>query len=55
MANIIKAEHDASLAITITLASLADGSARQSTMVDNTDDAQMIRVYFKVTTEKKNL
>ena len=50
MANIIKAEHDASVALTITLASLADGSARQSTMVNNLDNAQMVRIYFKVTT-----
>ncbi len=50
MPNIIKAEHDASQTMTITLASLADTNARQSDMVDNTDNAQMIRIYFKVTT-----
>lgn len=53
MPNVIKAEHDASAALTITLASLATstvGVGRQSTFVDNTDNAQMIRVYFDVTT-----
>ena len=50
MPNIINAEHGTSTALTITLASLASGSARQSTMVDNTDNAQIIRVYFDVTT-----
>jgi len=53
MSNIILAEHNASTALTITLASLASSTTlvgRQSTMVDNTDLAQMIRVYFKVTT-----
>lgn len=53
MPNIIKAEHDASVAMTITLASLASSTAgvgRQTTMVDNTDNAQLVRVFFKVTT-----
>lgn len=53
MPNIINAEHYASTALTITLASLATsttGVGRQSNLVDNTDDAQMIRIYFKVTT-----
>lgn len=50
MPNIIKAEHDASVALTITLASLADGAARQSDMVSNIDNAQMLRVYYKITT-----
>lgn len=50
MANIINAEHNIQQTMTITLASLADAGARQSTMVNNEDDAQMIRVYFKVTT-----
>jgi hypothetical protein len=53
MSNKILAEHDASAALTITLASLATSTTfvgRQSTLVDNTDNAQMIRVYFKVTT-----
>lgn len=50
MANIIKAEHNTQQTMNITLASLADESARQSNMVNNEDDAQMIRVYFKVTT-----
>lgn len=53
MANIINAEHDASTALTITLASLATsivGVGRQSNMVNNVDDAQMVRVFFKVTT-----
>ncbi len=50
MANIINAEHDTAATMTITLASLADGAARQSTIVDNEDDAQMVRVNFKITT-----
>lgn len=50
MANIINAEHNAPVTMTITLASLVDAAARQSTMVNNEDDAQMVRVYFKVTT-----
>ena len=53
MANQILAEHGSSTALTITLASLATstvGVGRQSTFVDNTDNAQMIRIYFDVTT-----
>lgn len=50
MANKILAEHEASSVMTITLASLANAGMRQSTMVDNTDNAQMVRVFFKVTT-----
>lgn len=53
MANVINADHSASTAMTITLASLATsttGVGRQSTMVNNLDANQMIRVYFKVTT-----
>jgi hypothetical protein len=53
MPNKIQAEHGASIAMTITLASLATstvGVGRQSTMIDNTDNAQMVRVYYKVTT-----
>ena len=50
MPNIIKAEHDAPVTMTITLASLADAGARQSTMVDNNDDAQMIRIFFEIKT-----
>jgi hypothetical protein len=53
MPNKIQAEHGASTAMTITLASLATstvGVGRQSTMIDNTDNAQMVRVYYKVTT-----
>lgn len=50
MANIINAEHNIQQTMTITLASLADAGARQSTIVNNNNDAQMIRVYFKVTT-----
>ena len=53
MPNKILAEHDASQALTITLASLASstsGVGRQSTFVDNTDNAQMIRIFFDITT-----
>lgn len=53
MANQILAEHGSSTALTITLASLATsttGVGRQSTFVDNTDNAQMIRIYFDITT-----
>ena len=49
----IHADHGSSTAMTITLASLATSTAgvgRQSTFVDNTDNAQMVRVYFDVTT-----
>ena len=54
MANPITANFGSSTALTITLASLASstsGVGRQSNLVDNTTDlAQMIRVYYKVTT-----
>ncbi len=53
MANIINAEHGASTVLTITLASLAtstSGVGRQSNMVNNLDDAQMIRIFYKITT-----
>jgi len=53
MPNKIFAEHDEKATMTITLASLASSTAgvgRQTTMIDNTDNAQMVRVYFKVTT-----
>lgn len=53
MANEIKAKHGASVAMTITLASLASstvGVGRQSTLVNNEDTAQFIRVFFKITT-----
>ena len=50
MPNIINAEHNTQQTMTITLASLADAGARQSTMVNNEDDAQMVRIFFKVTT-----
>lgn len=49
----IRAEHGATTAITITLASLASsttGVGRQSTFIDNTDNAQFVRVYFDITT-----
>ena len=50
MPNQVLAEHGASNAMTITLASLADAGTRQSDMIDNTDNAQMIRVYYKIMT-----
>ena len=53
MANEIKAKHGAPVAMTITLASLATstvGVGRQSTLVDNESNAQLVHVYFKVTT-----
>lgn len=53
MANQILAEHGSTTALTITLASLATSTAgvgRQSTFIDNTDNAQMVRIYFDVTT-----
>lgn len=50
MPNIINAEHNTQQTMTITLASLADAGARQSNIVNNENDAQIIRVYFKVTT-----
>ena len=50
MPNIINAEHDLPIVMTATLASLADGNSRQSSMVDNNDDSQIIQVFFQVTT-----
>jgi hypothetical protein len=53
MANQILADHTASAAMTITLAGLASstvGVGRQTTLINNTDIAQMVRVYYKVTT-----
>ena len=50
MPNIINAEHNTPVTMTITLASLANAGARQSNMVNNEDDAQIVRVFFKVTT-----
>ncbi len=50
MPNIINAEHNTPVTMTITLASLAEAGARQSDMVNNNDNGQMIRVFFKVTT-----
>ena len=50
MPNIINAEHNTPVTMTITLAYLAEAGARQSDMVNNNDNGQMIRVFFKVTT-----
>lgn len=53
MANEIRAKHGAPVAMTITLASLATSTAgvgRQSTIVDNESNAQLVHVFFKVTT-----
>ncbi len=53
MVNRIQAEHDASTALVITLVSLASstvGVGRQSTLIGNVDDAQLVHVFFKVTT-----
>lgn len=50
MANQINTKSIASAGFTITLASLANGSARQSTMVDNsTTDYPAALVYLKIT------
>ena len=50
MANEIKDKYSASAALTITLASLANGSARQSTLVDNTTARyQQVVVFYKIT------
>lgn len=49
MANEIKTKNIASAGFTITLASLADGSARQSTILDNsTNDYPAALVYLKL-------
>jgi hypothetical protein len=50
MPNIVLAEHGNSTELDITLASLADGSARQSDMINNVDNAQMVRVFYEITT-----
>lgn len=53
MPNKILAEHGDSTVLTITLAALASstvGVGRQSNMINNLDNAQFIRVFFKVTT-----
>ncbi len=53
MPNQILAEHGASTAMTITVASLASSTAgvgRQSTLIDNTDNAQIVHVFFRITT-----
>lgn len=52
MPNVVQAEHGTPTAMTITLASLASstsGVGRQSTLIDNTDTAQMVHVYVQVT------
>jgi len=49
----ITAKHGVTTLMTITLASLATsvaGVGRQSTLINNSDAGQMVRVYFKVTT-----
>jgi len=53
MANQILAEHGTPTAMTITLASLASsttGIGRQSTLITNTDIAQMVHIYVGLTT-----
>ena len=53
MANVILAEHGTPAALTITLASLASSTAgvgRQSTLITNTDTAQMVHIYVGLTT-----
>lgn len=53
MPNVVNAEHGAPTAMTITLAGLASsttGVGRQSTIIDNTDDAQLIHIYVGLTT-----
>ena len=53
MVNRIQAEHDASTVMAITLASLASsvvGVGRQSTLINNVDDAQLVHVFFLITT-----
>lgn len=48
MASELRIKTDASAAFTITLASLADGSARQSDMIDNTTNRQGALVYLRI-------
>ena len=50
MPNIILPEHGSSTAMTITLASLANGSAQQPTMVNNLNVGSLVHLYFLVTT-----
>lgn len=49
MANQIQFDDSAAAAVTITLASLANGAGRQSTMITNTDDAPAALVAVKLT------
>ncbi len=52
MANIILAEHGTPTAMTITLASLASSTSRigrQTDIVDNSDNAQIIHLYVGIT------
>lgn len=48
----IRAEHTGPTALTITLASLASSATagRQSTLVSNTDNAQLLHIYYLITT-----
>ena len=53
MPNVILAEHGTPTAMTITLAALASstsGVGRQSTLITNTDIAQMVHIYVGLTT-----
>lgn len=53
MATRIHADHGASTSLAATLASLATSTAgvgRQSDMVNNLDNAQMVRIFFLITT-----
>ena len=57
MPNLILAEHGTPTAMTITLAALASSTAgvgRQSTLITNTDLAQMIHLYVGLTTNASN-
>lgn len=49
MANEIRTKDIASAAFTITLASLANGSGRQSTLISNSSDYPAAIVYLKIT------
>ena len=52
MPNVILAEHGTPTAMTITvngMASSPSGAGRQSTIIDNTNNAQMVHVYVKIT------
>lgn len=48
MANEIRTKFDVTTGFTITLASLANGSARQSTMIDNTNNRPAMLVYLRI-------